>query len=280
MIKTNYHTHSTYCDGKNTLEEMVLSAIQKKIDILGFSGHAMYPFSSSWHIPVNSINDYVKECSLLKEKYQDKITILTGFEADYVPGITIPSIDNYREFNPDFLIGSVHFVYSENGTFGVDESAEEVNENLQKVYNGNAKELVCRYFEAQREMLKKRNFQIIGHPDLIRKNNGILKLFSEQEEWYKEQVKLTAKAISQAGVIAEINTGAIARKKMNDVYPSSYFLELLKSQNVPVTINSDCHNAPDLDCAFDFAIKAALKAGYTETAYIDGERNIKFQKIE
>ena len=29
MIKQNLHTHSLYCDGKNTIEDMTLEAIQK-----------------------------------------------------------------------------------------------------------------------------------------------------------------------------------------------------------------------------------------------------------
>ena len=44
MIKTNYHTHTEFCDAKNTAEEMVLAAIEKNFSILGFSSHAMYPF--------------------------------------------------------------------------------------------------------------------------------------------------------------------------------------------------------------------------------------------
>ena len=61
MIKSNFHTHSTFCDGKNTPEEMVEVAIEKKIDILGFSSHSMYPFSSDWHIPSNSHEEYIRE---------------------------------------------------------------------------------------------------------------------------------------------------------------------------------------------------------------------------
>ena len=37
MIKTNYHTHTTYCDGVNTAEEMIQTAIEKHFSILGFS---------------------------------------------------------------------------------------------------------------------------------------------------------------------------------------------------------------------------------------------------
>ena len=39
MIKQNLHTHTIYCDGKDTVEEMVKEAIQKGFSILGFSGH-------------------------------------------------------------------------------------------------------------------------------------------------------------------------------------------------------------------------------------------------
>jgi len=36
---SNYHTHSTFCDGKNTPEEIVLAAIDKGFDVIGLSGH-------------------------------------------------------------------------------------------------------------------------------------------------------------------------------------------------------------------------------------------------
>ena len=39
MIKQNLHTHSVYCDGKDTIDQMVQTAIQKGFTILGFSGH-------------------------------------------------------------------------------------------------------------------------------------------------------------------------------------------------------------------------------------------------
>ncbi len=279
MIKTNYHTHSLYCDGSNTLEEMVLSAIDKGFSILGFSGHSMYPYSSSWHIPVNKISEYVNEVNSLKEKYKNKITILCGFEADYIKGLTSPNKELYKKFNPDFLIGSVHFIYNEAFTFAVDDSEKKLKENTEKYFNGDYKKLTCEYFLAQREMLKSPDFEIIGHPDLIRKNNPLLKMFTEKESWYQKELKCTAKAIAKAGVIAEINTGAIARKKMDDVYPALQFLELLHEYKVPVTLSSDCHNAPDIDCAFERAIQIACKAGYTELAYLDKDGTPKFEKI-
>ena len=39
MIFEDFHTHTTFCDGKNTPEEMVLAAIEKGMPRIGFSGH-------------------------------------------------------------------------------------------------------------------------------------------------------------------------------------------------------------------------------------------------
>lgn len=34
----NFHTHTIFCDGKNTPEEIVLAEIEKRFSALGFSG--------------------------------------------------------------------------------------------------------------------------------------------------------------------------------------------------------------------------------------------------
>ena len=112
--KCNFHTHSQFCDGKNTAEEMVLSAIKKGFDVLGFSSHCMHPlnpqfykpFDHIWHIPSENIKAYTEEIRRLKEKYADKIKIYLGFEADYFAsadyGSAIPAKSDYSEFSEDF----------------------------------------------------------------------------------------------------------------------------------------------------------------------------------
>ena len=74
--KCNFHTHSKFCDGKNTAEEMVLAAIEKGFDVLGFSSHCMHPlnpefykpFDNIWHIPAENIKAYTQEIHRLKTK--------------------------------------------------------------------------------------------------------------------------------------------------------------------------------------------------------------------
>ena len=41
---SNLHTHSTFCDGVNTPEEIVKSAVERGFSSVGFSGHGYTDF--------------------------------------------------------------------------------------------------------------------------------------------------------------------------------------------------------------------------------------------
>ena len=42
MPKTNFHTHTVWCDGSDTAETMVLSVIDKGFAAIGFSSHMAF----------------------------------------------------------------------------------------------------------------------------------------------------------------------------------------------------------------------------------------------
>lgn len=277
MIKTNYHTHTEFCDGKNTTEEMVLAAIEKNISILGFSSHAMFPFSTDWHINTKNYDAYIKTIKQLKEKYKTDIKIYTGFEVEYIDGISIPSFETYKNFSPDYLIGSVHFIPGKCGYVEADSKEENFLKGIKKHFNGSVKKAIQEYFYCQRKLLKEGDFTFLGHCDLIQKQNINFQVFDENENWYKKELKNLAKEIKKSGVCVEVNTGAICRLNAKRPYPSPYLLEQLKSYNIPLTINSDAHTASGIDCWTENAIQYIKKAGYTELAFY--EDGIKFQKI-
>lgn len=265
----NLHTHTTFCDGKNTPEENVIAAIKKNFSCLGFSSHSVYPFWLSSNIKLEDFDSYCAEINRLKKKYENQIIIKLGFEADYIPGFCEPDFQAYRHFHPDFLIGSVHFLY--NGESELTENLAQIDSSptiltnvINNLYNGSARDFVCHYFATEREMLKNCSFTIIAHADLVRKFNDKLQLFNEKEDWYRKEIKETAEFIKRAGVITEINTGAVARGYMKTPYPSQEFLAILRELKVPVTLSSDSHKAENLDFGFDAAVECAKKAGYKE----------------
>ncbi len=266
-VKSNLHTHTIFCDGKNTPRENIEAALEKGFYALGFSAHSLYPFSREGNVTAHNdgFTAYKKEILSLKEEFKGKIDIYFGFEGDFLPGITRPDFALYKDLQPEFLIGSVHyFCEREDLTGVVDNTPDELVSAIKRIYGGDVKKAVGAYFSLEREMLKKPDFTIMGHPDLIRKFNRDLKLFDEGETWYQNEIKETVKAIKKSGVIVEINTGAMSRGWTDSPYPSEYFLRLLNEAGVPVTISADAHQAVHLDYAFDFAAETARKAGYKE----------------
>ena len=251
----NYHTHTTFCDGSDPPETMVRAAVAAGIRVLGFSAHTLFPIVTDWHLPVDRYGAYCAEIRRLAEAYRDRITILCGFEADFLPGFPPPSHATYAAFRPDYLIGSTHYVFDGDPAdrFTVDGPVEEVRDGLARLFKGDARRLVETYFALQREMVAAGDFEIVGHPDLIRKRNGVLRFFDEREDWYREELVKTADAIAQSGKIVQINTGGMARHAIDDTYPSDDFLTLLLRRNVPVMINSDAHAAQTLTYGFAFA---------------------------
>ena len=59
-MRSNYHTHSRYCDGQGELREYVELALAHGFTALGFSGHAPLPFQNTFSI---HDEDYLGYCN-------------------------------------------------------------------------------------------------------------------------------------------------------------------------------------------------------------------------
>lgn len=272
----SYHVHTTFCDGKNTAEEMIQAAVAAGMTDIGFSAHAAWPVATEWHLPVNRYADYAAEIARIKSAYAGKITVKFGFEADWIAGTSAPDSAYYGQFKPDYLIGSVHFAPTDvkgrlAALWPVDAPTQDVAAGIERCFDGDGKRAVLAYWSAVRDMVSSCDFDVVGHLDLPRKRNGELKFFDETASWYRRELKETVNSIAKAGKIVELNTGAIARKAMDAIYPSDELLALLRKADVPVTLDSDSHSTADLTCAYDRARSAAARAGYTAFMYLDDE---------
>jgi histidinol-phosphatase (PHP family) len=273
MRLASYHTHTTFCDGNDTASSMAQAAFDGGMTDLGFTAHAAFPFASEWHLDPTRYEEYGAEIARLKNEWKGRLNVLHGFEADFIPGVTVPDRAAYARFSPDFLIGSVHYVstnkrHSTATLWAVDAPTGEVSRGIEACFDGDGRRAVEAYWETLREMVQTCDFDIIGHLDIPRKRNGTLRFFDEDATWYRRELKKTVRAIADSGKIVEINTGGIARKAIDDVYPSTYALDLLSKEGVPITISSDAHSTRDITCAYDRAREAARKAGYATLSFL------------
>ena len=234
-MKANYHTHTTFCDGRDTPEAMVLAAIEKGFDELGFSAHSEM---------LKDPAAYVAEIRRLAAKHEGQIKILCGLEADWPCPLDLAPYD--------YVIGSVHFVPAPTGArVAVDDTPERLQAGIRDGFGGSSEAFVRAYFRTEREMVAAGRFTFVGHPDLVRKFNAKHPCFDENAAWYREELVKTADAIAACGKPVEVNTGAISRGWLDEAYPSPAFRALLRERGVRFLLSSDAHAAEALDCAFD-----------------------------
>ena len=100
-------------------------------------------------------------------------------------------------------------------------------------------------------MVRRFDFDIVGHADLCRKFNAKHPYFDENAAWYLDELEKTADAIAGSGKLVEVNTGAISRGWLDDAYPSGVFRAMLRDLGVKFILSSDSHTAQTIDCGFE-----------------------------
>lgn len=266
LIWTNYHTHCYLDDGNGKPEEYVEEGIRKGLRALGFSCHAPLPFQANWVLPKSSLPVYVREISALKKKYAEKIEIYLGLEVDYLRRILGTSSPNIVALRLDFTVGSVHYLNTtvDEEQLTVDGPEEEYQRLLEEGFGGDIRRMVREYYQLVREMVSEHTPDIVGHFDVIKKNNTGGKYFDENEQWYRDEVMKTLDNIAAAGSILEVNTGGLARGRTDSTYPPLWVLKECKKLGIPTNVNSDTHEPKHLTHYFEEAHALLREAGYTE----------------
>lgn len=229
----NYHTHTTFCDGKNTAEEMVVSAIELGCSEIGFSGHSYTKCDTSYCMSRGKTEEYKKEILALKEKYKDKITIYLGIEQDYF------SEEPTNDY--DYVIGSVHYILKNGNYLSVDESRDRQINDVNKFYNGDFYAYVEDYYEEVSKVYERTKCDIIGHFDLVTKFNENNVLFDVNNERYKKAYKKALDKLLLTPAKFEINTGAISRGYRKTPYPSDEIAEIIAKHGKKFVLSSDTH---------------------------------------
>lgn len=263
---SNFHTHSTYCDGKSTLATVAARAGQEKMISLGFSSHAPVPFDCKWCMKSDHFRPYLREIDLLK-KENPRLEIYKGLEIDFIPGILSPK--TFRK-DLDYTIGSIHFVdqFKDGRRWEIDGTHPLFLEGLEQIFQNNAREAITRYYSLTREMVITSPPDIVGHLDKIKIQNHDNKFFLENDEWYKSEIERTLDVIAEAGCILEVNTRGIYQKKTTATYPSTWMLELALKKNIPITLSSDAHHPDDLTNQFKETATLLLSVGFKKMSIL------------
>ena len=256
LYKQNLHQHSTYDDGKDTPEEVILAAIEKGFDSIGFSGHSHAYWVPQITMSLEGTEQFKKEIAALKEKYADKIKIFCGLEVDVFSGV--------EQTGYDYLIGSLHYLKNGDEFIPVDRTKESMQNVINDYFGGDALKCAKKYYEHMSELYTYGNFDIIGHFDLIAKHNETGRFFDENSKEYRELALSAMESLKGKIPLFEVNTGGISRGYRKNPYPNEFIVKALREMGFGAIISSDCHNKDYLDIHFKESEELLKSCGYKE----------------
>lgn len=272
QMKCNYHTHCTYCDGKEPIEAFVKQANAIALDQLGFSSHAPVPNENDFAIEEKRIPEYVKEVKSFQK--DSKTQLFVGLECDFIPGMTQP-FDHYRkDYQLDYIIGGVHLVRPprQEELWFIDGSEREIYDvGLATLFNSNIRKAVTTFWEQSFQMIEEEHFDIIAHIDKIKMHNQH-RFFTEDEKWYVELVNHALTLVKSHNIIVEINTRGLYKKRCDSFYPSDYILTQAKKMHLPFIISADAHKSEELDLYYQEAVQRLKSFGIDQLVCLqDGD---------
>jgi histidinol-phosphatase (PHP family) len=233
---------------------------------------------TDWHLSEDRLEEYCGAVRRARHAWAGRIAVFLGLEVDYIRGLISPADRDFQELGLDYIIGSVHYILSPGGELvTVDGPPEDFEKLVREQFAGDGERLMRIYWKALREMIRAGGFDILGHADVIKKNNPGGIWFSLEGEAYREELEKTAALLGSElrtgrSLTVEINTGGLNRNKTPDTYPSLSLLRLLAAEGVPVTISADAHRAAELGGHYDRARTNLLAAGYTASVFFEGRR--------
>lgn len=255
------HTHSTMCDGKNTLAEMAAAAFAAGAASFGASGHSHTPLpEDQGGVLPRDMGAYRAEVLRLREVYRGRMDVLLGIELDNCADVTAEGFD--------YWIGSAHRLRGPDGQwYTVDWDAETLAECCETVFGGDGCAMAEAYYREVCRMALMRP-AILGHIDLITKYCESTPLFDEASPRYRAAALEALHCADPAATLLEINTGAMSRGYRSTPYPAEFLLEEWRRMGGRIILTADAHSARAIVFGYGRAAALAEKAGFTHSVVL------------
>ena len=258
-MPADYHTHTPLCHhASGEPEAYGDAALAAGLSEYGVSDHAPAqpePFDD-WRMAEADLPQYFDWIERLRGHVGDRLTVRAGLECDWLDGCESWIADLATRYPWDYLIGSVHYL----GDWDFDNPKWET-----RWESCDLEDVWSRYWDAYAAMAASGLFDILGHPDLIKKFGRLPT--GDLTRFYQPVIE----EIAAAGCAIEINTAGL-HKPCAEMYPHESFLVLARDAGIPLVISSDAHDPTHIARDFPRAIAAARAAGYESTCLFAGRQ--------
>lgn len=252
----DYHMHTPRCNhATGTVAEYAQAAVDAGLREIGMSDHSPMPggFDKPWRMDRSELQHYLQEVEQARELFADRLTIRIGLEADFHPGSEAYVQDLIAAYDWDYIIGSVHYI----GDWGFDNP-----DCLAAWDNCNIEDAYLAYFDLVARSAATGMFDIIGHPDLIKKF-GHRAPSDSQAVIAAEETML--QAVLQSGAALEISSAGL-RKPVAEIYPHTRIVQRAAALGIPFAYGSDAHAPAEVGHGMHACLHALESCGVTRIA--------------
>ncbi|KAL8973013.1 MAG: hypothetical protein Q9183_000220 [Haloplaca sp. 2 TL-2023] len=271
-----HHSHSgQFCaHAKGTLEEVIRTAIEKKMQVVAMTEHMpreqqdLYPEETAAGYSDTILGDifekYYVEARRLQKIYSTRMSIFVGMEIDWIrPSSQTFVQDLLSKYPLELFIGSVHHVHGIPIDYDTD-----LFRRARQVSGGTDEKLFEDYFDLQYEMLKALKPPIVGHFDLIRlKSDHPNTSFADMKSVWEKIHRNLGYTMSYGGVL-ELNSAAL-RKGMKEPYPNAAICKVFLDLDGAFTISDDSHGLDQIGTHYRELLQFAKQVGVVQIAYLE-----------
>jgi len=212
------------------------------------------------------LDQYFAEISMVKDKYSEKIKILSAVEVGIQPHVIDKSLQLINGYNFDYILASVHLVDRGNpyrkGFYDGKEKHEIYERYLQEIY------YMIRHFE---------KFDMVGHFEyIIRKAS-----YADRSLRYADHSDIfdeIMEELIQQGRGFELNTATFRK----DTPDAQYDIEILKRYRQLggelICLASDAHDQESISLKFDYYAQMLRDVGFKYTVHFENRKPV-FDKL-
>jgi len=267
MIICDHHTHTSFsADCDVSAESMIEKAIELGFSYLCTTDHMDPDMNFPGLDYTFDLAEYFKKHAQLKERYQDKITILKGIELGLQTHIVKELQETLAYGDYDFVIASSHV-------------CDRIDPYFPEYWKGRTEyQGTCRYFENILECINLYDdFDVFGHLDYIVRY-GPTKADNYSYKKYQDILDEVLKSLIAKNIGLELTTSGL-KYGLGFAHPHIDILKKYKELGGEIlTIGSDAHKPEHL--AYDFhKVPAILEEAGFQYYTIFKERKPEFIKI-
>lgn len=258
----DYHMHTPRCNhASGTMREYAEMAVRRGLREIGMSDHSPMPddFDREWRMRPEEMADYraeLEETRMFAESHglQFRKALEIDFRADQMDW-TRELIDGH---DWDYVIGSVHYLAGW-GFDNPDAQDEWQHWTLADAWTG--------YFDALTASAESGLFDIIAHPDLMKKYGHL----QPEDAGVKAAEERMLTAVRDAGLCLEISSAGL-RKPVGEMYPRPAMVERAAAMDIPFVYGSDAHAPADVGHAMEACLACLYHCGVREVACFEGRQ--------